>query len=245
MAKISSTVPESVRDSIERYQLGADDPYWDQATADRLLSNPDIWGGITELKRDDGRLAVSFFVEACRLGKSWDTMPKIPTSEAIDALRRIAKDASTLADHIDSSRESIRLAGGSIDLAYLTSIAYRKRRATGVITDLERNVLEDLATLVERAGPWRLPDMLELLRCVGLAINPGYLKRGLPHRPRKPNDPNARRTFICQNLFLFFKRREIAMPSELLAMIVNTIMDDREETLDSSHVNKLLENVRR
>ena len=100
------------------------------------------------LATNDEALAADFYIVACRLGKTWDdVMPKIITSEAAAALRKMGEAAGKLADQNDRYQEAIRLAGGSIDLNHLVSTTYRNRRATRALSGPESEVLTTLTHL--------------------------------------------------------------------------------------------------
>jgi hypothetical protein len=241
MAKTTGAVPEQVRKAL--YDAHAGDPLWDREVANRLFADRSIWIGVAKLEKGGPGIAKDFYSYACQLGKAWDKIPRYPAAKAAAELEQIAKTASRLADQIAHGRAAIILAGGSFDLANLASIAYRNRRESHGLSDAERQVLEDLAMLVHGFGPGRLPSFRELLDALGGAINPGNLEL-LPHRPKKLGDATARRTFICQNLFIFLKDRGVEIPDALLATIVNTIVDYPNSTLDGSHVTKLLKRLR-
>ena len=241
MAKTTLAVPEQVSKAL--YDAHAEDPLWDRDVANRLFADRSIWADVTKLEKNSGGIAKEFYSYACQLGKTWDKIPKYPADKATKELEQIAKTASRLADQIAHGRAAIILAGGSVDLASLASIAYRNRREGHGLSDAERQVLEDLAMLVYGFGPGRLPSFREILDALGGAINPGYLEL-LPHRPKKLGDTTARRTFICQNLFIFFRDRGVEISDAMLATIVNTIVDYPNSTLDGSHVTKLLKRLR-
>ena len=234
-------VPESVKWAwAQRFTH----PEWDQAVADRLVSDPDmaaVWkriGRLTSSGTDDC-LDFQFFMYACTLHHAWGKTSKVTNKNARAALESIDKAACELADKIQSQVDVIGLATGSIDLPIVVLKAYRRRNAGPRLTAPQKRMVKGLQDLSPSGDPNSLPDMIELLRSLGRAIDPGVFAMGIPIRPPSLGAAEAQRNYCLHNLHDFFQRRGAAINTADLATIVNAMEND-PGGLDASHVGHLL-----
>lgn len=219
----------------------------DSALVNRLTSDPDmadVWTALGRLAKDfdDEYLPLDILTLAVFLPRQWKRMSKVSTSLARHDLKEISALARKLAKKLRASRAEIQmLVGCDADLpsALATDLNARGRKEQAAQI---RKWNSDAARNHEKPA---IPDFPEALDALAEKLDVPDHQEPIGGRPTKPNEKNAARTYYVQQLadFLHDKsddRIDHKERNKVIALIVNTMIDDPDSRLTARHVELIL-----